>query len=98
MAGVARAAACRVRLLVNRCGFVKQVFDEPEKTYMVMELLTGGNVMDRIVELDHCSEQLTSHVVKQVTRLASPVLHLHSLLLLSLPFGLSPLPLPSFCL
>jgi hypothetical protein len=24
-----------------------KVFDEPEKTYMVMELLTGGNVMDR---------------------------------------------------
>ena len=39
-----------------------QVFDEPEKTYMVMELLTGGNVMDRIVELDHCSEQVTCHM------------------------------------
>ena len=47
------------------CVTLFQVFDEPEKTYMVMELMTGGNVMDRIVELDHCSEELTCHVVTQ---------------------------------
>ena len=32
------------------------MFDEPEKTYMVMELLTGGNVMDRY----KCSKVLKS--------------------------------------
>jgi serine/threonine protein kinase len=58
------------------CVALFQVFDEPEKTYMVMELLTGGNVMDRIVELDHCSEQLTSHVVQQVL---TALKYLHSI-------------------
>ena len=58
------------------CVTLFQVFDEPEKTYMVMELMTGGNVMDRIVELDHCSEELTCHVVTQTL---SALRHLHGL-------------------
>jgi len=58
------------------CVALFQVFDEPEKTYMVMELLTGGNVMDRLMELGRCSEQLTSHVVQQVL---AALKYLHSI-------------------
>eukprot|EP00960_Hanusia_phi_P058001 763738-Hanusia_phi.AAC.4 len=48
------------------CVALYQVFDEPQNTYLILELITGGTVMDRIVELDMCSEHLACNVTKQV--------------------------------
>lgn len=48
------------------CVMLYEVFDEPNKTYLVLDLVTGGTVMDRIIALDHFSEKDTAAVTADV--------------------------------
>mmetsp|Transcript_39194 Transcript_39194/g.57605 ORF Transcript_39194/g.57605 Transcript_39194/m.57605 type:complete len:501 (-) Transcript_39194:211-1713(-) len=58
------------------CVRLYSVWDEPKKTYLVLELLTGGTVMDRIVETDHFSERQAAKVTSGVLMALE---HIHSL-------------------
>lgn len=58
------------------CVRLHSVWDEPHKTYLVLELLTGGTVMDRIVETDHFSERQAAKVTSGVLMALD---HIHSL-------------------
>jgi serine/threonine protein kinase len=42
------------------------VFEEPDFTYMVLERLTGGQLIDQIIEKQHYSEDLARKVAKNV--------------------------------
>jgi len=58
------------------CVRLYSVWDEPKETYLVLELLTGGTVMDRIVETDHFSERQAAKVTSGVLMALE---HIHSL-------------------
>jgi calcium/calmodulin-dependent protein kinase I len=42
------------------------VFESRSKLYIVMELVTGGELFDRIMVKDHYSEREAAHVFDQV--------------------------------
>ncbi len=52
------------------------MFETSKKMYMVMELLTGGELFDRIVAKGSYSEKEASDVIKSVT---SAIAYLHSI-------------------
>lgn len=56
--------------LVRTC----DIFDTPTQTFVVMEYLAGGELLDLITENDHLSERTAKHVLKQVIL---AVLYLH---------------------
>lgn len=43
-----------------------EVYDEKSKFYMVMELMTGGELFDRIVEKEHYSEKEASDTIRPI--------------------------------
>jgi len=51
-----------------------EIFEGPEKFYVVMELVTGGELFDRIIELQRYSEKEAVHVMLQVL---SGLKHMH---------------------
>lgn len=53
-----------------------EVFENTDKMYMVMELATGGSLMDRILERGPCSEREAVRVLRMVLE---GVRYLHSL-------------------
>jgi calcium/calmodulin-dependent protein kinase I len=54
---------------------LKEVYDEdPKKLYLVMELVTGGELFNKIVEIGSYSENIAKRLVKQMV---SAVKHLH---------------------
>jgi len=53
-----------------------EMFETPKKIYMVMELLTGGELFDRIVAKGNYSEYEASELIKHVS---SAVAYLHSI-------------------
>jgi len=48
------------------CVHLHEVFDEPNKTYLILDLITGGTVMDRIIAIDHFSEKDAAAVTADV--------------------------------
>jgi len=52
----------------------KEIFEGPERFYVVMELVTGGELFDRIIELQRYSEKEAVHVMLQVL---SGLKHMH---------------------
>eukprot|EP00292_Cryptomonas_paramecium_P006336 CAMPEP_0113700390 /NCGR_PEP_ID=MMETSP0038_2-20120614/23927_1 /TAXON_ID=2898 /ORGANISM="Cryptomonas paramecium" /LENGTH=497 /DNA_ID=CAMNT_0000624035 /DNA_START=124 /DNA_END=1614 /DNA_ORIENTATION=+ /assembly_acc=CAM_ASM_000170 len=52
------------------------VFDESSKTYLVLDLITGGTVMDRIIANDHFSEKDAASVTADVL---NAIHYLHSI-------------------
>jgi len=52
----------------------KEIFEGPEKFYVVMELVTGGELFDRIIELQRYSEREAVHVMLQAL---SGLKHMH---------------------
>ncbi|KAK5583786.1 hypothetical protein RB653_005386 [Dictyostelium firmibasis] len=55
---------------------LKELFDTPEKLYLVMELVTGGELFDKIVEKGSYSEADAANLVKKIV---SAVGYLHDL-------------------
>jgi calcium/calmodulin-dependent protein kinase I len=45
---------------------LKEVYDCPKNVYLVMELMTGGELFDRIVQKDHYSENEAKFAIRQV--------------------------------
>ncbi|ETO00262.1 Calcium/calmodulin-dependent protein kinase I, isoform E, partial [Reticulomyxa filosa] len=62
---------------LNHPSIVKviEVLDTPRHLYIVLELLTGGELFDRIVALGHFSEQEAAYIASQ---LAQALKYLHS--------------------
>jgi serine/threonine protein kinase len=58
------------------CVLLHEVYDETNKTYMVLDLITGGTVMDRIIAMDHFSEKDAAAVTADVL---AAVQYLHSI-------------------
>lgn len=46
---------------------LKEVFDCPASVYMVMEVMTGGELFDRIVQKEHYSEGEAKDALRQIT-------------------------------
>jgi len=46
---------------------LKEVFDCPSSVYMVMEVMTGGELFDRIVQKEHYSEGEAKEALRQIT-------------------------------
>jgi len=55
---------------------LKELFDTPEKLYLVMELVTGGELFDKIVEKGSYTEAEASQLVKKIV---SAVDYLHGI-------------------
>jgi len=55
---------------------LKELFDTPDKLYLVMELVTGGELFDKIVEKGSYTESEASHLVRKIV---SAVDYLHNL-------------------
>jgi len=56
---------------------LKEVYDsDPTKLYLVMELVTGGELFNKIVEIGSYSEKVAKGLVKQIV---SAVKYLHDL-------------------
>jgi calcium/calmodulin-dependent protein kinase I len=53
---------------------MKDLFDTPDKLYLVIELVTGGELFDKIVEKGQYSEQEASQIVRKIL---SAVEYLH---------------------
>jgi serine/threonine protein kinase len=49
------------------CVLLHEVYDESNKTYLVLDLITGGTVMDRIIAIDHFSEKDAAAVTADVS-------------------------------
>lgn len=64
-----------------------EIFDTPTYLYMVLELLTGGELFERIVEKEHFSEKEAAVCIKQVT-LAVKYMHEINIVHRSGSFGL----------
>ncbi|ETO27007.1 hypothetical protein RFI_10124 [Reticulomyxa filosa] len=64
-------------LFLNHSNIVKviEILDTPRHLYIILELLTGGELFDRIVALGHFSEQEAAHITSQ---LAQALKYLHS--------------------
>jgi calcium/calmodulin-dependent protein kinase I len=45
---------------------LKEVFDCPANMYMVMEVMTGGELFDRIVQKEHYSEGEAKNALRQI--------------------------------
>eukprot|EP00918_Siedleckia_nematoides_P107119 GHVU01233553.1.p1 GENE.GHVU01233553.1~~GHVU01233553.1.p1 ORF type:complete len:496 (+),score=93.48 GHVU01233553.1:178-1488(+) len=58
------------------CVLLHEVYDESNKTYLVLDLITGGTVMDRIIAIDHFSEKDAAAVTADVL---TAVQYLHSI-------------------
>jgi len=58
------------------CVKLLEMFETPKKLYMVLELLTGGELFDRIVEKGSYSEKEASVLIKDV---ATAIKYLHSI-------------------
>lgn len=56
--------------LVRTC----DVFDTPTQTFVVMEYLAGGELLELITDNDHLSERTAKHILRQVL---NAVLYLH---------------------
>ena len=48
------------------CLRLHEVYDQCEKTYLILDLATGGTVMDRIIALDFFSEKQAAKVTRDV--------------------------------
>jgi len=48
------------------CVLLHEVYDESNKTYLIIDLITGGTVMDRIIAIDHFSEKDAAAVTADV--------------------------------
>jgi len=46
--------------------YMREMYDTPTKMYLIMELVTGGELFDRIVGRGSYSEKDASHVVRQI--------------------------------
>jgi len=55
---------------------LKELFDTPDKLYLVMELVTGGELFDKIVEKGSYTESEASQLVRKIV---SAVEYLHNL-------------------
>lgn len=55
---------------------LKELFDTPEKLYLVMELVTGGELFDKIVEKGSYTEKEASAIVRKIV---SAVEYLHGI-------------------
>ncbi|GMH70141.1 hypothetical protein TL16_g05335 [Triparma laevis f. inornata] len=55
---------------------LKEVFDNDSKFYMVLEVCAGGELFDRIVEMEHYSEKEACHAFAQMTEAVG---HCHKL-------------------
>ena len=55
---------------------LKEVFDNESKFYMVLEVCAGGELFDRIVEMEHYSEKEACHAFAQMTEAVG---HCHKL-------------------
>jgi len=55
---------------------LKELFDTPDKLYLIMELVTGGELFDKIVEKGSYTESEASHLVHKIV---SAVAYLHNL-------------------
>jgi len=53
-----------------------EIFEDDEKVYIIMELVNGSELFDRIVDKGYYSEKNTVHIVKQIL---SAVQYLHSM-------------------
>jgi len=56
--------------------YMREMFDTPTKMYLIMELVTGGELFDRIVNRGSYSEKDASNVVRQIV---SAIEYLHSM-------------------
>jgi serine/threonine protein kinase len=67
----------KVLRLLNSRNLVRtyDIFDTPSQTYVVMEYLAGGELLDMITDNDHLSEPNAKHVLRQVLE---AVLYLHN--------------------
>jgi len=63
---------------VNHANIIalKELFDTPDKLYLVMELVTGGELFDKIVEKGSYTEKEASELVRKIV---SAVDYLHNL-------------------
>jgi len=43
-----------------------EVYDGPDKFHMVLELMTGGELFERVCDKDHFSEQEAQEVIKPI--------------------------------
>lgn len=57
------------------CVNLIEVYESPKNIYIVMDLLTGGELFDRIVAKSSFSEEEAAKVIKQI---ASALLYLHN--------------------
>ena len=53
---------------------LKEVFDCPQNVYLVMEVMTGGELFDRIVEKEHYSE---SEAKKALCEIVDAIMYCH---------------------
>eukprot|EP00960_Hanusia_phi_P063613 765521-Hanusia_phi.AAC.7 len=63
-----------MRVSHPNCVHLHGVFEEKEKIYLVLDLVTGGTLMDRIIEMNHFSEKDAIHVTRDIL-LAVEYLH-----------------------
>jgi len=60
----------------QHCVKLYEMFETPKRLYMVMELLTGGELFDRIVAKQSFSEKEAAEVIKHVT---GAIAHIHKI-------------------
>ncbi len=48
------------------CIKLHEVFDEKQKMYLVLDLVTGGELFDRIIARGHYSEKDAAHLISDV--------------------------------